>query len=233
MLEDIAGLLLPRGIKDMMLRKLFMVCVLILGMNSISYAQVLCTPESPSPPATTPNFGLYKPADGQCGWGLRWNQNADTLDSDVPNRTGTNTWPAMQTLNGGITLGGGSAGIPHGMKDFTCLLIRGLDENFHDNLSFMIAPYAMTLTDVSCECSGCLTGDCCSTNPLFAFADQGGAAITPSGTVTCTENAGSTWVSLSASANNVLAEGESVRLSTNTAGSTGDTDLVCIRYTVN
>lgn len=227
MLEDTAELRLPRGIKDMMLRKLLMVCVLILGMSSISYAQLLCTPESPSPPPTTPNFGLYLPGDGQCGWGLRWNQNAQTLDTNVPNRTGTNTWPALQTLSGGISLGAGSAGIPHGMKDYACIFINGIDAAIHDDLQLLIAPYAVELTDIACACMG----GGCTTNPSFGLVDESGHGI-PHSALTCSSTLASNWVAIDSNdIDHLLAEGEGVRLNTNSA-TTGDKVIVCVRYIV-
>jgi hypothetical protein len=176
---------------------------------------------------------LYLPVDGQCGWGYRWNQNANTLDT-LPNKGSSNTWTAGQTFNGGITLGPGQ-GIPHGMQLSTCLPIQSLDAT-DDNLQIDIFPYTVTATHIACECMRCdlLLLDCCSTTPVFSLSDQTGNAITISGTLTCPENSISSWVTIDQTdPDRIMGSGEGPRISTTSAGASLDTVMVCIRYTVD
>lgn len=146
-------------------------------------------------------------------------QNADLGDP--------NTWVGHQTFSGGVTLGGGSAGIPHGLRDYACVFFNGIDAAIHDQVQLLIAPYNIELSHIACACMG--SG--CTTNPSFSLQRVGGGALAYN-SLTCGGTLATSWVPVdTGDLDHILAEGEGIRLDTNSA-TMGDKVIVCVRYTV-
>jgi hypothetical protein len=96
-----------------------------------------------------------------------------------------------------------------------------------DNYEFWEAPYAVTITGVSCRCRG----TCTPTLALFTLEDRGGNAMTITGTnPTCATTGNSTYAAVTAA--NALVEGEGLAFDVSNTPTTGDTYTIRVRYTV-
>lgn len=109
----------------------------------------------------------------------------------------------------------------------TCAVIENLAAA-DDNFEFWEAPYAVTITHVSCRCRGT-----CSTPATFTLEDRGGAAMTITGTnPTCSTTGNSTYSTVTAA--NGLVEGEGIAFDvTNAVSPETDEYTLCVKYTVD
>ena len=98
-----------------------------------------------------------------------------------------------------------------------------------DSFEFWEAPYAVTVTHVSCRCRG--TG-CSTTLATFTLEDRGGNAMVITGTnPTCATTGDSTYAAVTSA--NDLAAGEGIAFDVTNSPTASNAYTICVKYTVD
>jgi hypothetical protein len=163
---------------------------------------------------------------------------ADTLDANA--MTGSNAfrlpYQAANTVSaaGAATLDssadqfvyyGAASRTLHYIQS-TCAVLESVVDT-DDSYEFWEAPYAVTVTGVSCRCRGA-----CSTLATFTLEDRGGNAMTITGTnPTCATTGNSTYAAVTAA--NALVAGEGIAFDVTNAPTTNTAYTICVTYTVD
>ncbi|MGH9886066.1 MAG: hypothetical protein ACREBE_11085, partial [bacterium] len=114
--------------------------------------------------------------------------------------------------------------------DSDCVSLENLSE-LDDNYFFDQFPEAVHVTGVSCRCWN-PSGGGCGTPATFTLEDEGGGAMTITGTnPTCAINGAGHATFAAVTAGNDLAVGEAVRFDVTNTPTTGDNYMVCVQYT--